>query len=77
MVRNGDRVKIVVGGDQYPEYINGAATLRLARGLVRAGHTVDLLWPTARIETYERRYATLVASRRDIELPGHALTMAA
>ncbi|GAB2575526.1 glycosyltransferase [Microlunatus antarcticus] len=42
-------MKIVLGADQYPEYINGAATFtaRLAAGLADAGHTVDLLWPSA------------------------------
>ena len=42
-------MKIVLGADQYPEYINGAATFttRLARGLAALGHTVDLLWPSA------------------------------
>lgn len=41
-----------MGADQYPEYINGAATFtaRLAAGLAEAGHTVDLLWPSARGE---------------------------
>lgn len=49
-------MKIVMGADQYPEYINGAATftVRLATGLAAAGHTVDLLWPSAdgRYDTY-------------------------
>lgn len=42
-------VKIVMGADQYPEYINGAATFtaRLAAGLAQAGHSVDLMWPSA------------------------------
>ncbi len=42
-------MKILLGADQYPEYINGAAnfTARLATGLTKAGHTVDLLWPSA------------------------------
>ncbi len=42
-------MKIVMGADQYPEYINGAATFtsRLAEGLAAVGHTVDLLWPSA------------------------------
>lgn len=42
-------MKILLGADQYPEYINGAATFtsRLAEGLAAAGHTVDLLWPSA------------------------------
>ena len=42
-------MKIVIGADQYPEYINGAATFtaRLAAGLAAAGHSVDLLWPSA------------------------------
>ena len=42
-------MRIVLGADQYPEYINGAATFtgRLAAGLAAAGHTVDLLWPSA------------------------------
>ncbi|SDS95609.1 Glycosyltransferase involved in cell wall bisynthesis [Friedmanniella luteola] len=42
-------MKILLGADQYPEYINGAATFtrRLATGLAAAGHTVDLLWPAA------------------------------
>ncbi len=42
-------MKILLGADQYPEYINGAATFtaRLAAGLAAAGHTVDLLWPSA------------------------------
>jgi len=49
-------MKIVLGADQYPEYINGAATFtaRLGAGLAAAGHTVDLLWPSAhgRHDTY-------------------------
>jgi glycosyltransferase involved in cell wall biosynthesis len=42
-------VKIVMAADQYPEHVNGAATFtaRLAAGLAGAGHTVDLLWPSA------------------------------
>lgn len=42
-------MKILLGADQYPEYINGAAnfTARLARGLAARGHIVDLLWPAA------------------------------
>jgi len=42
-------MKILLAADQYPEYINGAATFnsRLAAGLSAAGHTVDLLWPSA------------------------------
>ncbi len=42
-------MRIVLGADQYPEYINGAATFtaRLAAGLARSGHTVDLVWPAA------------------------------
>ncbi|MGI3786177.1 MAG: glycosyltransferase [Janthinobacterium lividum] len=42
-------MRIVLGADQYPEYINGAATFtaRLAEGLAAAGHFVDLLWPSA------------------------------
>lgn len=42
-------MKLVLGADQYPEYINGAATFtaRLAAVLADAGHTVDLLWPAA------------------------------
>ena len=42
-------MKVLLGADQYPEYINGAAqfTGRLAAGLAEAGHTVDLLWPAA------------------------------
>ena len=42
-------MKILLGADQYPEYINGAAnfTSRLAVGLAAEGHTVDLLWPSA------------------------------
>ncbi|HEY0238850.1 MAG TPA: glycosyltransferase [Friedmanniella sp.] len=42
-------MKIVMGADQYPEYINGAATFtaRLAAGLAADGHAVDLLWPSA------------------------------
>ena len=49
VARNGDRMKIAMGADQYPEYINGAATFtaRLAAGLACAGHPVDLLWPSA------------------------------
>lgn len=41
-------MKILLGADQYPEYINGAATFtaRLAAGLAGAGHTIDLLWPS-------------------------------
>lgn len=42
-------MKILLGGDQYPEYINGAAgfTDRLARGLARRGNRVTALWPSA------------------------------
>ena len=42
-------MKVLLGADQYPEYINGAAnfTARLGAGLASAGHTVDLLWPSA------------------------------
>jgi glycosyltransferase involved in cell wall biosynthesis len=42
-------VRILLGADQYPEYINGAAnfTARLAGGLAERGHRVDLLWPAA------------------------------
>lgn len=47
-------MKILLGADQYPEYINGAAnfTARLAVGLAAAGHTIDLLWPSASGEHY-------------------------
>ena len=42
-------MRILLGADQYPEYINGAAnfTARLARGLAGRGHTVDLMWPSS------------------------------
>lgn len=42
-------MRILLGADQYPEYINGAAnfTTRLATGLAASGHTVDVLWPSA------------------------------
>ena len=42
-------MKIVIGADQYPEYINGAArfTDRLARGLAHRGHQVSVIWPSA------------------------------
>lgn len=42
-------MKILIGGDQYPEYINGAASFtdRLARGLARRGHQVSVVWPSA------------------------------
>ena len=42
-------MRIVLGADQYPEYVNGAAnfTSRLAAGLAGRGHVVDLLWPSA------------------------------
>jgi phosphatidylinositol alpha 1,6-mannosyltransferase len=42
-------VRILLGADQYPEYINGAAnfTNRLAAGLAARGHRVNLLWPSA------------------------------
>ena len=41
-------MRILLGADQYPEYINGAATFtaRLAAGLAGRGHTVDLVWPS-------------------------------
>ncbi len=41
-------MKILIGGDQYPEYINGAAsfTERFARGLSRRGHQVTVIWPS-------------------------------
>lgn len=47
-------MKILLGADQYPEYINGAAnfTARLGAGLAGAGHTIDLLWPSATGEHY-------------------------
>jgi phosphatidylinositol alpha 1,6-mannosyltransferase len=42
-------MKILIGADQYPEYINGAAgfTDRLSRGLAARGHQVTVLWPSA------------------------------
>jgi phosphatidylinositol alpha 1,6-mannosyltransferase len=42
-------MKILIGADQYPEYINGAAgfTDRLSRGLATRGHQVTVLWPSA------------------------------
>ena len=42
-------MRILIGADQYPEYISGAATFtrRLARGLAARGHTVDLVHPAA------------------------------
>lgn len=42
-------MKILIAGDQYPEYINGAAsfTARLARGLAGRGEQVTLVWPSA------------------------------
>lgn len=42
-------MRILLGADQYPEYINGAAnfTARLAEGLAGRGHIVDLIWPSA------------------------------
>ncbi len=42
-------MRILLGADQYPEYINGAAnfTARLAAGLADRGHRVDLMWPAA------------------------------
>ncbi len=42
-------MKILIGGDQYPEYITGAAnfTDRLARGLASRGHRVTVIWPSA------------------------------
>lgn len=50
----------------------------LRAGLGRASRAiVQTRALTATIETFERHYATLVASRRDIRLPGHALSMAA
>ena len=42
-------MKILIGGDHYPEYISGAAgfTDRFARGLAARGHQVTVLWPSA------------------------------
>ncbi len=42
-------MKILIGADQYPEYINGAAnfTDRLARGLAARGHQITVIWPSA------------------------------
>lgn len=42
-------MRILIGADQYPEYVSGAATFtaRLARGLADRGHTVNLVWPSA------------------------------
>jgi phosphatidylinositol alpha 1,6-mannosyltransferase len=41
-------MKLLLGADQYPEYINGAAnfTVRLAAGLAARGHTVTVVWPS-------------------------------
>jgi len=41
-------MNILIGADQYPEYINGAAsfTARLARGLAYRGHRVTVIWPS-------------------------------
>lgn len=41
-------MRVLLGADQYPEYINGAAnfTARLAAGLAERGHHVDLMWPS-------------------------------
>ncbi|GAA1831510.1 glycosyltransferase [Microlunatus capsulatus] len=41
-------MRVLLAADQYPEYINGAATFtsRLATGLAARGHTVDLVWPS-------------------------------
>ena len=72
-LRDGDRMKIVIGADQYPEYINGAATFtaRLAAGLADAGHTVDLLWPSADggHDTYLER-GVRVHRLSSVSLPG-------
>ncbi|GAA3555912.1 hypothetical protein GCM10022197_08870 [Microlunatus spumicola] len=66
-------MKIVLGADQYPEYINGAATFtaRLAAGLAAGGHTVDLLWPSAdgRQDTYLEQ-GVRVHRLRSTRLPG-------
>ena len=68
-------MKIVLGADQYPEYINGAATFtaRLAGGLADAGHTVDLLWPSATgtPDTYLER-GVRVHRLSSTTLPGQA-----
>jgi hypothetical protein len=75
-------VKIVMGADQYPEYINGAATFtaRLAAGLARAGHTVDVLWPSAHgghdLDSSESHGDALVASRAGAGLMDRELAMA-
>lgn len=62
-----------MGADQYPEYINGAATFtaRLAAGLAAAGHTVDLLWPSAHgsHDTYLER-GVRVHRLSSVTLPG-------
>lgn len=41
-------MKILLGADQYPEFINGAATFttRLAAGLTERGHAVTMVWPS-------------------------------
>lgn len=66
-------MKIVLGADQYPEYINGAATFtaRLAAGLAAGGHTVDLLWPSAdgAHDTY-LEHGVRVHRLRSATLPG-------
>lgn len=66
-------MKILLGADQYPEYINGAAnfTARLATGLAGAGHTVDLLWPSANgvHQTYLDR-GVRIHRLSSISLPG-------
>lgn len=41
-------MKILLGADQYPEFINGAATFttRLAAGLAERGHALTMVWPS-------------------------------
>lgn len=41
-------MNILLGADQYPEYVNGAAnfTVRLAAGLAARGHSVTVVWPS-------------------------------
>lgn len=41
-------MKILLGADQYPEFINGAArfTTRLAAGLTARGHELTIIWPS-------------------------------
>lgn len=66
-------MRILLGADQYPEYINGAAnfTARLVAGLAVRGHRVDLTWPAADgRRQISLEHGTKVHRLTSISLPG-------